>query len=206
MPSFVDAIARHPQVKFFRVLERNRKDPADWQLEPLMTELLSETNADDYHVIAALNVLPDATLQECYIDMALPERISDYAFFVSGDSLRFGYQHEFPGEFLPAAALDCAGLYELFYSRTQPQLGVDILGRGLAIAKRKHCIAEDLGYILRDEGRLREAAAAFELALEDGPSSYFIYGELAAAYRELGDDANATKYDEMFKREERADR
>jgi uncharacterized protein HemY len=79
---------------------------------------------------------------------------------------------------------------------------IDILKRGLAIAKRKHYIAEDLGYIFRDERRFREAAEMFKIAVDEGPSSYFIYGELAGAYAQLGDTANKKKYSELFKRAE----
>jgi tetratricopeptide (TPR) repeat protein len=150
----------------------------------------------------ALNLLPDDTIRDCYMDINLPERISDHAFFVEDGALRFGYHHEFPGQVLPAAALDCSGVYDLFYAKQRPELGIDILKRGLAIAKRKRYIAEDLGYIFRDERRFREAAEMFKIAVEEGPSSYFIYGELAAAYAELGDEANQKKYSAMFKRAE----
>jgi hypothetical protein len=197
---FLDAVSAHPGTRFFRVVDSSAEHPAEWELEPLETELLSDAESDGLHVMKALNLLPDESIRECYMDMNLPERISDYAFFVENGTLRFGYLHEFPGEILPAVALDCFGLYELFYSKKRPQLGIDILKRGLAIAKRKHYIAEDLGYIFRDERRFPEAAEMFKIAVDEGPSSYFIYGELAGAYAELGDSANEKKYDAMFKR------
>ncbi len=204
MATFLDAIAANPQVKFFRVLDSRAEHPRDWQLEPLQTELLSDAEADGYHVMKALNLLHDGSIRECFIDMNLPERITDYAFFLQNGSLRFGYYHEFPGEILPAVALDCFGVYDLFYSKKRPQLGIDILKQGLAIAKRKSYIAEDLGYIYRDELRFREAAEMFQVAVEEGPSSYFIYGELAGAYAEIGDAANEEKYSAMFKALRRA--
>ena len=40
----------------------------------------------------------------------------------------------------------------------------------------------------------------FKIAVEEGPSSYFIYGELAATYGELGDVENEKKHIELFKR------
>src|SRR5438093_9550822 len=90
----------------------------------------------------------------------------------------------------------------MYYSRKRPEVGIDILRRGLAIARRKHYIAEDLGYIFRDERRFAEAAEMFRISVEEGPSSYFIYGELAGAYAELGDAVNRQKYFAMFKRAE----
>ena len=202
MARFIDAIADNPDVMFFRVIESSAELPRDWKLEPLPTDLLSDTGADGLHVMKALNVLPDGTTCDCYMDINLPERISDYAYFHKNGSLRFGYHHEFPGEIIPAAAVDCFGVYELFYSRRRPELGIDVLRRGLAAAKRKQCIAQDLGYILRDERRFQEAAEMFKIAVEEGPSSYFIYGELAGAYAELGDAANERKYMAMFIRAE----
>ncbi|MFN9246388.1 MAG: tetratricopeptide repeat protein, partial [Planctomycetota bacterium] len=95
--------------------------------------------------------------------------------------------------------IDCFGVYELFYSRIAPDLGIDILRKGLALSQNKLHIAQDLGYILRDERRFAEAAIAFQLAVDVGPSSYFIYGELAGCYDEIGDAANAKKYFELFR-------
>ena len=203
MARFIDAVTSHPEIKFFRVLDGEADDPQKWRLKPLQGDVLSEADADDlYVVMKALHVFPDGTVRDCYIDMSLPERISDYAFFVENGSLRSGYHHEFPGEIIAGAALDCFGLYELFYSRRKPEVGIDVLRRGLSVARRKRYIAEDLGYILRDEGRFQEAAEAFRLAVEEGPSSYFIYGELAAAYAELGDAENSEKYSALFKQAE----
>jgi len=194
----IEVIDRHPNVKFFRVVDSHFDDPRDWVLEPLQTELLSDTESDEFYVIRALNVLPDGTIRDCLMNMTFPERISDYAFFLENGHFRFGYHHEFPGEIIPAAALDCFGMYELFYSKKRPEVGIEILRRGLSIAQRKHSIAEDLGYILRDEGRFQEAAEAFRIAAEEGPSSYFIYGELAAAYSKLGDVENEKRFATMF--------
>lgn len=199
---FLDAMSAYPNTKFFRVADSRVEHPAEWELEPLETDLLSDTDSFGLHVMKALNLLPDESIRECYMDINLPERISDYAFVVEGSTLRFGYHQEFPGEILPAFALDCFGLYELFYLKRKPQLGIDILKRGLAIAKRKHYIAEDLGYIFRDERRFGEAVEMFKIAAEEGASSYFIYGALAEAYAELGDSANEKKYSAMFKRAE----
>ncbi len=204
MSGLIDAITSHPETKFFRVVDSESDCPQDWKLELLPADILSDADSDEYwyYIMKAFNVLPDGMIRDCYIDMSLPERLSDYAFFVENASLRFGYHHEFPGEIIAGVALDCFGVYELFYSRTRPDAGIDVLRRGLAVAARKRCIAEDLGYILRDEGRFQEAAEAFEIAADEGPSSYFIYSELARVYTELGDTENAQKYSALFKQAE----
>jgi uncharacterized protein HemY len=74
-----------------------------------------------------------------------------------------------------------------------------VLKRGLAASKRKHFIAEDLGYIFRDEGRYQEAAEMFQLAADEEVSSYFIYGELAQMYVKIGNVEKQKKYAEQFK-------
>ncbi len=208
MPKFIDAIASNPGIRFFRVVDSDTDHPGDWELEPLQTDLLSDADSDGLHVMKALNVLPDGMIRECYMDMNLPERISDYAFFVETRSLRYGYHHEFPGQIMPALALDCFGVYEMFYSRTRPEIGIDILRRGLSIATRKRWIAQDLAYIFRDERRFADAAEMFKIVVEEEPCSaeelsqsylYFIYGELASAYAEIGDAENEKKYLAIFK-------
>jgi hypothetical protein len=202
MAKFVDAVCADPKVMFFGILDSSSEDARNWLIEPVHMRLLSDEDGDGYYIMKALNVLPDAITRECYIDMSLPERISDYAFFLESGSLRYGYHNEFLGEIIPASALDCFGVYNLFYSKTKPEVGIDVLKEGLVIAKRKACIAEDLGYIFRDEQRFQEAAEMFRVAIEEGPSSYFVYRELAGAYAELGDSMNKEKYSAMFKRAE----
>jgi hypothetical protein len=39
----------------------------------------------------------------------------------------------------------------------------------------------------------------FQIAVDEEPSSYFIYGELSACYKEIGEFDEARKYDEMFR-------
>ncbi len=164
MSRLLDAITSHPEAKFFHVIDSESDRPQNWELEPLQIDVLSDAHSDACYIMRAFNVLPDGTIRDCHIDMNLPERISDYAFFVEGASLRFEYHHEFPGEIIAAVALDCFGIYELFYSRRRPEVGIEVLRRGFAAAERKRYIAEDLGYILRDERRFREAAEMFEIA------------------------------------------
>jgi uncharacterized protein HemY len=153
---------------------------------------------DGFFIIKAKNILPDGTMRECYIDVSLPERISDYAYHVCEGSLEARYRHEFDGETICAVPISSFAVYELFYSRTQPDVGIEVLKRGLSSCQQKAAIAEDLGYILRDERRFQEGAEMFEAAAQEGPSSYFIYGELAACYEEIGNKELADKYRRMF--------
>ena len=41
--AFLDAVSAHPRTKFFRVVDSSAKHPAEWDLEPLETDLLSRS-------------------------------------------------------------------------------------------------------------------------------------------------------------------
>ena len=71
---FLDAVRANPRTKFFRVVDSSAEHPAEWRLEPLEMELLSDSKSDGLHVMKALNLLPDDSVRECYMDMNLPER------------------------------------------------------------------------------------------------------------------------------------
>ncbi len=94
---------------------------------------------------------------------------------------------------IPAVAIESFGVYELFYSHIDPEVGLTVLRTGLQAAESKAPIAEDLGYILRDEGRKEEAIEAFSIAIEEGPSCEYIPMERAALYEAIGDHANAER-------------
>jgi hypothetical protein len=44
VPTLIEVIDSHPRVKFFRVVDSHIDDPSHWVVEPLQTELLSDTN------------------------------------------------------------------------------------------------------------------------------------------------------------------
>lgn len=196
----LDALAQHPDVSVFAVLASDADDKSEWDVKPLDGSILTESDEHDFFIVKAKNILSDGTVADCYIDMCLPERISDYAYFLRGDHVDFRYHHECDGDIICAVPIDCFGVYELFYSRAKPDIGIEILKRGLRVSLHKTYIAEDLGYILRDESRFAEAAEMFQIAVDAEPSSYFIYGELAGCYDEIGQADKAKKYRAMFER------
>jgi len=198
---FIDALTQHPAIPFFgRIegLEPDTDDIRDWELDPIDAPVLLESEISEFFIVKAKQVLPDGTIRDCYLDLCLPERIRDYAYFLRGDEIEFRYHHECDGEVICAVPIDCFGDYDLFYSRTAPDVGIDILRKGLDVSFRKQHIAEDLGYILRDERRFSEAAEMFQLAADGEPSSYFIYGELAGCYDEIGETTKAEQYQALF--------
>ncbi|HSP62313.1 MAG TPA: hypothetical protein VLQ90_04955, partial [Pyrinomonadaceae bacterium] len=128
------------------------------------------------------------------IDLAMPERLSDTAYFLdSGDILQVP-QRDFGVWGVPLVAIEGFGNYELFYSRIKPEIGLEVLRKGLAVAREKENIAVDMAYILRDEKRYQESLDAFTLAIEEGEArghaneQYFqyYYREREALLKKLG--------------------
>ncbi len=193
----IDALLNLPAVRILRIRVTDADDPSGWQAEPIESPVLREE--EGFFIVSARNILPDGAVLPCYMDLSLPERINDRAYFVRDRSLQvIDYPYRQHGDMICAVPIDCFGLYDLFYSRIRPETGIQILREGLAASPRKHYIAEDLGYILRDEKRFDEAAEAFQIAVDDGPSSYFVYGELASCYSMIGESGKARVYHSMF--------
>ena len=185
--TFVEAIGANPLSKAFRVSRHRSDDPRKWTLEPMDVPVLSDDGSGGgFFIVAALHVLPSGQIDPCFLDVSFPERINDYAYFVEGPRLVYGRTREYPGKIIPAIAFDCRGQYDTFYVETAPQIGIDILKNGLALAARKRYIARDLAYILRDEKHYQEAAEMFELVVieEPGEASSFTFDELRSFTKE----------------------
>jgi tetratricopeptide (TPR) repeat protein len=196
----IKALAEYPKTLIFRrVNHSDDADEANMEVEPINSLILLESK--DFFIVKAKNILANGIVKDCYMDISLPERINDYAYFFDGKSLIADYPGKFDGDIICAVPIDCFGVYELFYSKINPDIGINILKEGLIASRQKHFIAEDLGYILRDEKRFSEAAEMFQIAVDENPSSYFIYGELAACFAAIGETKKAKKYQEMFARE-----
>jgi tetratricopeptide (TPR) repeat protein len=189
-----DAFQYHPRTRIYEVLDSTSEAYREWDVQPIDTPLLLPK--EGYYLIAGKNILPDGTVLDRYIDMNLPERISDLVFFDHGEPLRVCHRHEADGDVISAVPVEKSGNYELFYSKINPELGINILRQGLSHATQRAPLAQDLAYILRDENRLSEAAEMFELVIAEGAASYpFTHKELANCYEALGrsEEARALK-------------
>ena len=190
--AFVDC----PETSIFRVIGSEDSDYSNWEVEPLNLDILMEE--EGFYIVKAKNILPDGKVQDCYLDISLLERINDLVYFFDGTNLRVDYSFNFNGDIICAVPIDCFGVYELFYSKIDPSVGIDILKVGLTNSNRKSAIAEDLGYIFRDEKQYDEAAKMFQISVDEGPSSYFLYGELAACYMASGQTEKGKEYERLF--------
>lgn len=189
------ALLEQTEIQLFRVENSGEFDYdnfIEWDVTPIEAEVLSEQ--DGFFIMRAFQITEPGEKIECFIDLTMPERITDYAYFISSGAVERKYFHECDGEVICAVPIDGFGVYDLFYSRINPELGLSVLRRGLELSNRKTFIAEDLGYILRDEGRFEEAIQAFSISASEEPSSYFIYLELAELYDQLGQPQLSKQY------------
>jgi len=151
-------------------------------------------------VIKARNIITPHEIIECYMDISMNERINDYAYFVNEGIISQKYTHECEGNVIPAIPIAASGIYNLFYSKIYPNIGIDILKKGVSVKKNIY-IAGDLAYILRDEGQNLEAIKYFKYLEENIPSCCFIYNELAQLYKMENDMSNYEHYNSLFMKE-----
>ena len=183
--------------KVFIVTEQDDDNELNWTVEPTDYELIHEEA--NYYLVKAYEVSQNGKT-DCYIGVMTPERIAEVVIKQNSNGqteIESIYDQE--KSIIPAIASDCFGDYELFYSKENPQLGIDILKSAITKATNKNVVAEDLGYILRDEGRVKEAIEAFKISEENGPSSEYTFWEVAGLYEQLGQTDKQTEYRQKYK-------
>jgi tetratricopeptide (TPR) repeat protein len=183
--------------KVFVVTNQDDDNELNWTIESTAFELLPEE--ENSYFVKAMQVSTDGTT-DCYIGIITPERIAETVIKKNAKGqaiIESIYDQE--RTIIPAIASECFGVYELFYAKENPQIGIDILKNALAKAINKNVVAEDLAYILRDEGRIKEAIEAFKISEEFGPSSVYTYWELAGLYGELGEAEKQAAYKQKYK-------
>lgn len=195
-----DIFSDKNSTKIFYVTNSNSDNIIDWTIESTDLELIP--NEDGYFIVAAKQVYDDKTI-DCFIDMTTTERITDHVFRLIDSKvigeLFYDYSRKYQNSIIPAIASDCFGIYELYYAKENPQVGIDILRNGLTKSLTKNVIAEDLGYILRDEKRINEAIEAFLISEQNVPSSAYIYLELSQLYRQVGQIDKQLEYENKYK-------
>ena len=185
------------KTKVFVVMNHDDDNELNWAIEPTAFGLLPEE--ENIYFVKALQVLTDRTT-DCYLGIMIPERIAETV-VKSNSNGQIVTESIYDQEqtIIPAIASDCFGEYELYYSKENPQIGIDVLKNGLTQATNKNVVAEDLGYLLRDEGQVKEAIEAFKISEENEPSSEYIYLELSRLYKDLGQTNEELKYKLKFK-------
>jgi tetratricopeptide (TPR) repeat protein len=185
------------KTKVFVVTNQDDENEINWTIEATDFELIPEE--ENYYFVKALQVSADSTT-DCFIGIMTPERIAETVVKknINGQAVTESICDQ-KHTIIPAVASDCFGNYEMFYAKENPQIGIDILKNGLTKAINKNVAAEDLGYILRDEGRVNEAIEAFKISEENGPSSEYTYLELAGLYEQIGQTEKQLEYKQKYK-------
>lgn len=177
-------------------------DFLNWDVEPIEAEILTAEYVrggmlEGYFILKATFIPVEGEVQPCYVDVSMPERISERIYFKSDDEIIEENRYGFRGKAIPLVAIDGFGNYNLFYSKRNPEIGLNVLRYGLNLAKRKAYIAQDMAYILRDEKRYQEAVEAFSMLIAEGANDVYPYLERAALLEKLGDVAGAAKDREL---------
>ena len=181
----------------FIVTEQDDDNELNWTIESTDFELIPEE--ENYYFVKAFEISENEKT-DCYIGIMTPERIAEIVIKQgSNGQTKVESIYEQVKSIIPSIASECFGDYELYYSKENSQIGIDILKSGLTIATNKNVVAEDLGYILRDEGRIEEAIEAFKISEENGPSSEYTFLELAGLYEQLGQEDKQKEYERKYK-------
>jgi tetratricopeptide (TPR) repeat protein len=195
-----DIFSDKNSAKIFNITSSDSDKIIDWTIEPTDLELIPDE--EGYFIVAAKQVYADKTV-DCFIDMTTTERITDHVFrLVDGKIICesfYDYSRNNQNSIIPAIASDCFGIYELYYAKENPQVGIEILRDGLTKSLTKNVIAEELGYILRDENRNIEAIEAFLISEQNEPSSEHIYLELSQLYGQLGQADKQLEYEKRYR-------
>ena len=190
-------IYKERNTNVFIVTEQDDDNELNWTIESTDFELIPEE--ENYYFVKAFEISENEKT-DCYIGIMTPERIAEIVIKQgSNGQTKVESIYEQVKSIIPSIASECFGDYELYYSKENSQIGIDILKSGLTIATNKNVVAEDLGYILRDEGRIEEAIEAFKISEENGPSSEYTFWELAGLYEELGQIDKQTEYRQKYK-------
>ena len=190
-------IYKERNTNVFIVTEQDDDNELNWTIEATNFELIPEE--ENYYFVKAFEISENEKT-DCYIGIMTPERIAEIVIKQgSNGQTKVESIYDQVKSIIPSIASECFGDYELYYSKENSQIGIDILKSGLTLATNKNVVAEDLGYILRDEGRIEEAIEAFKISEENGPSSEYTFWELAGLYEQLGQLDKQTEYRQKYK-------
>jgi len=194
---FHEALFREPWRAYQVPDDYDCDDFEEWDLKPLSGGTLAAEDVEDlfqgYFIVAAQLVSREGPSQPCYLDLTLPERITEHHFMKSGDRIerRRGRRSE-NGTVIPVIGIEKRGDYTLFFAKEDPSAGIDILRSGIPNARHRDYLAYDLAFLLRDQKRYEEAVDAFSIVIaeshpaEISPILHALYRERAKLYASIG--------------------
>jgi hypothetical protein len=189
----------------YQILEESYFDEEDnfhnWELHPLRGPTLAEEDVEGpfegRFIVAAKIVSGKAAPPPCYLEVVLPERISERHFLnVDGRIVRGKGRRTEGGTIIPSIGIERRGVYTLFHAKQNPMAGIDVLRGGIPMARQKGFLEWDLAYLLRDQKMYREAIDAFseclgEFKQEESNLAVFAYKERSRLYAAIGERRSA---------------
>jgi tetratricopeptide (TPR) repeat protein len=175
-----------------RNINYESENPIEWDIKPTTLKIIPK--GEGHYLVKAYKIEKTGIYKSAYINVNTPERIVDFMIY-NLEKPQYSYAYDsLNTEVIPAIASDCFGSYEVYYSRYNPELSIEILKKGLEISKEKSVITEDLGNILIDENRHKEALNYFLISEKNRSSSEFIIEEIENIYRTLRNIEKAEYY------------
>ena len=188
----IDIIGNNSDCGIYEILNSESENPIEWTIKPTTLQIIPK--GEGHYLVKAYRIEKTGIYNSAYINVSTPERIVDFVIYNLEKPQYSDAYGSIDIEVIPAIASDCFGSYEVYYSRYNPELSVKVLKEGLEKSKEKNVIAEDLGYILSDENRHKEALNYFLISEKNGASSEFIIEEIENIYRTLGNIEKAEYY------------
>jgi tetratricopeptide (TPR) repeat protein len=170
------------------------EDFEGWNLQPLLGATLAKEYVqgpfEGLFILQAQIVAAEGMVEDCYLDLVLPERICEHRFVLMNNTItRIRGRRLGNATAIPSIAIEKLGDPQLFHAKENPSAGIEVLQQGLRLARAKKHIAYDLGVLLRVEKRFDEAIAAFSIFLEEDPESdiaHSIYRQRSQLHRQIG--------------------
>ncbi|EHO09282.1 hypothetical protein HMPREF9714_01960 [Myroides odoratimimus CCUG 12901] len=149
------------EVKVFVVVNKDNEDVLEWEVEATQYSVLPDEEGNFF--VKGLEI-SNTGISEVYVGITLPERISEIGLIKNTLEQIEVLENMFSSQFLPLVACESYGNYELYYVHTNPKIGIEVLEEGLQQSNHYGAIAEDLGYIYRDEQCIHQAIKLLRLA------------------------------------------
>src|SRR6218665_1155413 len=130
----------------------------DWIVEETDYQLIPESNDelyDAYFVVKGF-LIEGSHIEKCFIDVCIPERISEFVFRNKNGNLIIENIVENNLQTIPSVASEQYGDPELYYLKENPKLGIEILKAGKKISANPSAIKEDLADIWEELGKFRK--------------------------------------------------
>jgi tetratricopeptide (TPR) repeat protein len=199
-----EALFREPHLAYQVALDSflaDDENPDSWNLLPLSGRTLAQESVEGpfegLFIISARIISGHSDPVPCYMDLILPERISEHHFVIAdGKIARRRGRRTKEGTVIPAIGIEKRGVYTLYHAPEDPLAGIRVLQQGIDQASQKGYLEWDLAYLLRDQKMYREAIDAFSQCLaefresEAGLAGY-AYQERSRLYSLIGEKQKA---------------